>query len=305
MSAASKVALSESDAVAREAYGRGFRVGATDRVLRALLEETLATPGGLTRLKLAWLVGRVVGLPATTGITLATGIEYFHTASLLLDDLPCMDDASHRRGVACAHRKYGEAAAILGSLAFVNRAYALLGEAFIGVAEPGRSRAAAHAARCLGEAGVLGGQALDLHFASSDHSPRAVGRAAVGKTVTLLRLALVTPALAAGVCGSEILLLHRLSVYWGLAYQIADDCSDLLSDVQTGKTSGRDSLLDRPNFALAAGPVGTVHRLGHLLTRIEGTLRELEAVRSAWSVLQPLVTRLVRATPAESVERCA
>jgi len=29
---------------------------------------------------------------------LAIAIEYFHTASLLFDDLPCMDDAERRRG---------------------------------------------------------------------------------------------------------------------------------------------------------------------------------------------------------------
>ena len=56
---------------------------------------------------------------------LAIALEYFHTASLLFDDLPCMDNASERRGVPCVHLAFGEAGAILAALALINRAYAL------------------------------------------------------------------------------------------------------------------------------------------------------------------------------------
>ena len=48
---------------------------------------------------------------------LAIALEYFHTASLVFDDLPCMDNALERRGVPCVHFAFGEAGAILTALA--------------------------------------------------------------------------------------------------------------------------------------------------------------------------------------------
>lgn len=41
--------------------------------------------------------------------------EYIHTSSLIIDDLPCMDDAAVRRGKVCLHKRYGEAMAQLTS----------------------------------------------------------------------------------------------------------------------------------------------------------------------------------------------
>ncbi|NBU34201.1 hypothetical protein EB118_08770 [bacterium] len=41
--------------------------------------------------------------------------EYIHTSSLIIDDLPCMDNALTRRGNICIHKRYGEAMAQLTS----------------------------------------------------------------------------------------------------------------------------------------------------------------------------------------------
>ena len=43
-------------------------------------------------------------------------IEYIHSASLVIDDLPCMDNAKQRRGQDCTHIKYSEANAQLSSI---------------------------------------------------------------------------------------------------------------------------------------------------------------------------------------------
>lgn len=46
----------------------------------------------------------------------AVGIECIHHASLVFDDLPCMDDSNTRKGKTTAHIKFGEGIAILGGL---------------------------------------------------------------------------------------------------------------------------------------------------------------------------------------------
>ena len=46
-----------------------------------------------------------------------------HAASLILDDLPCMDDAAIRRGRPACHKIYGEDTATLAAVALMNHAF--------------------------------------------------------------------------------------------------------------------------------------------------------------------------------------
>ena len=49
-------------------------------------------------------------------------VEYIHTASLIVDDLPCMDNAKTRRNNQCIHLKYGEAQAQITSITLLSLA---------------------------------------------------------------------------------------------------------------------------------------------------------------------------------------
>jgi geranylgeranyl pyrophosphate synthase len=197
---------------------------------------------------------------------LAVAIEYFHTASLLFDDLPCMDDATERRGEPCVHRVYGEAAATLAALALISRAYALLWQGMAGSPPDRQALAGAYVEKCLGASGLLNGQSEDLHYASLPKSRRSPWKVAAGKTVSLIRLSLVLPALLGGAPPDERRLLERLAACWGLSYQILDDLKDvLLNTAQTGKTSARDQALNRPNMALDVGARRSIQRLERLI----------------------------------------
>lgn len=296
-------------AQAHHAYVTGIRVNAREPHLAGVLHDTLATPGNLTRLQLGLIAGAALDLPAAAARPFATALEYFHTASLLLDDLPCMDDAQMRRGRPCPHVVHGEGSTILGALGFINRGYRHVWDAMAAVPESRRGAAASHVERCLGAAGVLDGQSLDLHFAGTDHSPRTVARIALGKTVSLLRLSLVTPALLAGADAHELLLVDRVSVAWGLAYQIADDFSDLGSGAATGKTPGRDLGRGRPNFVIAAGRELASARLRRLLGLLDSSFQSLVALRPGWRTLGPLIDRFGVAASAHlhdlPASRCA
>lgn len=238
--------------------------------LRAVLDQATGTPGKLVRARLAHAAGLAHGLDDEEATQLAVAIEYFHLSSLLLDDLPCMDDAQTRRGLPCPHRVHGEASTILAALALINRAYALAGFAL--ATRPGFVRLQAHACldACLGTAGLVGGQAADLRFAESDRSARTVARIAAAKTGALFWLAVYLPALVSGPGARERRALKALCVYWGLAFQAIDDLGDVLAtSMEAGKTTGRDRDLARPNLALAAG-VGTTRRRIARLTRLAG-----------------------------------
>ncbi len=255
--------------------------------LRAAIDEAVRRPGKLVRGRLAWETVTAHGLDEESGLTLATAVEYFHAASLLLDDLPCMDNAVARRGHLCVHRVHGEATAIMAALALINRAYALVGFAF--ATQPGAVRLQAQACvdACLGTAGLVGGQARDLRFSASARTAREVSRVAIEKTGAMFWLALLLPALLTAPTGAERRALEALCVYWGLAYQAADDLQDLLASAEeTGKTGGRDRLLGRPNLAAAIGVPATRGRIDRLLGQAARTIDKLVEVREAWSYLE-------------------
>jgi geranylgeranyl pyrophosphate synthase len=276
-----------------------------DPHLEEALRHVLSTPGNLVRPRIVAQMAVAYGIETAPAKDLAIALEYFHTASLLFDDLPCMDDAAERRGLPCTHTVYGEAGAILAALALINRAYALAWRAATRC-EPGcQSEALTYLEQRLGVEGLLDGQSLDLHYSSLPHDRETNQRIALGKTVSLIRLSLVFPAILGGASVRERQLLERIATFWGLSYQIADDLKDVLqSPAETGKTSARDGLLDRPNTALALGTDAAVHRLRRLIALGDRTLTRLMVTRPAVYFLGKLRLDLQAEVTRISEEAC-
>ena len=256
--------------------------------LAAVLAQAVGNPGKLIRARLVHAAAVTHGLDEDLALQLACAVEFYHIDSLLLDDLPCMDDADTRRGLPCAHRVHGEAPTILAALALINRAYALAGFALCAQPMPVRLAAMACLDACLGVPGLVGGQARDLAFAESDRSAREIGRIAAAKTGALFWLAVYFPGLIAQPDAEEGRLLKALCLYWGLGFQALDDLGDAgvagAADPQ-GKTAGRDQALTRPNLVHVLGEAATKRRVGRLLSQAERALGALIARRADWSYL--------------------
>jgi geranylgeranyl diphosphate synthase, type II len=260
-----------------------------DSSFEAALNHVLDNPGSMVRPGMVLRVASAYGLDSEPAHNLAIALEYFHTASLIFDDLPCMDNASERRAVPCVHVKYGEATAILSALALINRAYALTWQALSAAPAESHQRMMNYVEQRLGVGGLLNGQSLDLHYSTLPHNRETTERIAQGKTVSLIRLTLVLPAMLAGAPTREIQLLERVAACWGLGYQIIDDLKDVLqSAAETGKTASRDEQLDRPNIAAAVGISAAIERLERLMRLGDQTLHHLLLHRPALSFLQKL-----------------
>jgi geranylgeranyl pyrophosphate synthase len=204
-----------------------------------------------------------------------------------------MDNASERRGAPCVHIVFGESGAILTALAFINRAYALCWRAASGSTPACQASALSYLEKRLGVEGLLNGQSLDLHYASLPHDKETTETIARGKTVSLIRLTLVLPAILGEASAREVQLLERIALYWGLSYQMIDDLKDLLqSTAEAGKTVARDLLLDRPNVAAAMGTSQAIERLTRFLRFGDNTLRNLLLARPALSFLANLRNEL-------------
>lgn len=260
-----------------------------DPNLEDAIRHVLDNPGSLVRPKLVFQMATAYGVEGAHAEELAVALEYFHTASLLFDDLPCMDDALERRGIPCTHLVYGEEGAILAALALINRAYALTWRAVAGSARTGQAQALDFIERCLGVDGLLNGQSFDLHYAALPRTLESTDRIARGKTVSLIRLTLVLPAMLGGASRREIQLVERISLFWGLGYQTVDDLKDVLQNAaQTGKTASRDASLGRPNVAAVIGIRGAVQRLTRLIQLGDRVLGRLLALRPELDFLERL-----------------
>lgn len=273
----------------REGYHSLMDIGPdTEPHLRRVIEHILDHPGSLVRAQLAYGIMLSRGVAEEQGLAVAVALEYFHSASLVFDDMPAMDDAAERRGAPCAHVAHGEASATLGGLAMINRGYALLWDA-IGSLPPALGAEAARLVTdCLGVRGILNGQSRDLNFRESAHRERDVLDIAAGKTVTLIRLTLLLPALVGGADAPTRAALEHLSTLWGLGYQVMDDFKDcLMSPEESGKTAGRDGLLHHPNLPATVGRDRAWERLSAMQDEARSVVARLQE-RGDWRVLARL-----------------
>lgn len=260
-----------------------------DQPFDEALRHVLDNPGSLVRPRMVFQVATAYGLADAAARDLAIALEYFHTASLVFDDLPCMDNALERRGAPCVHFAFGEASAILTALALINRAYALTWHALFAASQPIQRSALDYIENCLGVQGLLNGQSMDLNYATLPHNRETTERIARGKTVSLIRLTLVLPALLGGGSARDLQLIERIALYWGLGYQMVDDLKDVLGNTaQAGKSVARDILLDRPNAAAVMGVSGAVSRLRRLIDLGDKSLGQLLNLRPEMFFLEKL-----------------
>jgi len=211
-------------------------------------------PGG-KRLRpiITLLAGRLAGVGAE-GMSSACAIEFLHSSSLILDDLPGMDDADLRRNKKALHLVFGEGLAVLAAVALLNQAYAL----FVASARAlgGESRIAellSEATSCIGANGMIGGQVIDLEANATELNHHGLADRDA-KTIALMRLMTTCNALAAGASSDDCAALAGFGEYLGGAYQTCDDLLDQLAESSlTGKTSGQDSRHWRPSAITKLG----------------------------------------------------
>ena len=81
--------------------------------LREAMNYSLLAGGKRLRPVLCMAGAEIMGEKAESVVPMATAFEMAHTASLIHDDLPCMDDDTLRRGKPTNHVVYGESLALL------------------------------------------------------------------------------------------------------------------------------------------------------------------------------------------------
>jgi geranylgeranyl diphosphate synthase type II len=260
-------------------------------VLKDPLSRAILSRGKRVRALLTIAVGEAVGLKADRLVDAATAFELIHACSLVLDDLPAMDDAELRRGEPALHRAFGEDLAILSAVALLNRAYGLLASNH-SVAAPRRWPLAVVIDRvvsAVGWDGTIGGEAVDLHSEGRSLDFQTLEYIHSRKTGALFVAAAAVGAMLANATEGLISAVEAYAKNLGLAFQITDDILDVTSDRETlGKDIGKDE--GKLTFVRLAGLDGA-RQLSHEL--VDTSLVSIASLGAAGRRLRELA-ELVR-----------
>ena len=209
-----------------------------EQVQRSMAYTVLA-PSKRVRPVLTLLCAELCGGRTARALPIAASIELVHAASLILDDLPSMDDAPLRRGRATNHKEFGEAIAILAAFALLNLAYGTVAK----TCEPAlAARVSGLLSDAIGIDGLVGGQAADLLATDRQINFEMLERIHRGKTGALFVAAATSGALSAGASGEAVASLAAYAKNLGLAFQIVDDLLDVEGNpAETGKAVREDA----------------------------------------------------------------
>lgn len=290
------------------AFGRADRVPAQtlslsemhERVERALEEVDFPAPAGAERLAeaarysllgggkrvrpiLVMASAQALGVPVDRVIPTACAIELLHTNSLIVDDLPAMDNHAKRRGRPTLHRLYGDDVAILAGCALLSESQRLILECQPGPAEL-RNRVLGEVLDATGTPGMVSGQYLDV-TKYRPHDEGDLERMQMLKTGVLI--------IASVRCGTLLAegridpVFDRFAASLGSLFQVVDDILDETGKTRwLGKIPGSDRRAGRLTYVTMFGLRRAKERAQELHEECVVSLEEIES--SAPGSVRPL-----------------
>jgi geranylgeranyl diphosphate synthase type II len=222
----------------------------------AAMEDSLFAPAKRLRPILSLLVADILRGEPESLLPAGCAIEMIHTASLILDDLPSMDDAMTRRGRPTCHVAHGESTAILAAFALMSRAFEILAEGWEGAPDPAdRAIIARELARAVGLDGMIAGQAADLAMTDDPIDFPALEYIHSRKTGALFIASATLGAAAAHGSPADKAAVTAYARNLALAFQIVDELIDATGEAaEAGKDVGKD--LGKTTFVSLSGVDG-------------------------------------------------
>ncbi len=217
-------------------------MAATERELAALLSDDSAALAGLSahlekyagkrlRPALVHLSASLLGTPNDDHVAIGAVIEALHMASLLHDDV--LDEADVRRGASTLNALHGnQVPVLLGDFVYA-RAFSRTLD--LSTLEAARVLAAASQDVCRGE--------IEQSYfrAQGAFDEQAYFGVIRGKTAALFGAAGRLGVSYAGGAAEQAAAMERFGLQLGMAFQIIDDCLDVVGDEDVvGKSLGTD-----------------------------------------------------------------
>lgn len=168
-------------------------------------------------------------------------LEYVHNASLVLDDLPMMDNDEYRRNKLTLHKKYSESTSKLAALQLLLLSQYNINNLFVNLNKEGYFNTIDELAlfhekiteiiyTYLGNNGLCLGQFLDLNMKLSEKKLETWHQMVNKKTSSLFSLSFVLGYIFSRKSLDNLDDIIKIGECFGYIYQILDDLEDYESD---------------------------------------------------------------------------
>ncbi|ASD65985.1 octaprenyl diphosphate synthase [Pseudoalteromonas piscicida] len=197
--------------------------------------------GKRIRPMLALLAARALGYEGDKHITLATIVEFIHTATLLHDDV--VDESLLRRGEPTANAEFGNAASVLVGDFIYTRSFQLM----VGLGNMEVMQILADATNIIAEGEVL--QLMNCN--DPDTTEKSYMQVIYSKTAKLFEAATLLPAVVLEQSDEIKTALKLYGMHLGTAFQLVDDILDYSANAELlGKNIGDDLAEGKPTLPL-------------------------------------------------------
>lgn len=264
-------------------------------VLHQAIRYSLLAPGKRIRPLMTLLTATRLGARTEDALDAACAIEMVHSASLIVDDMPFMDDAEMRRGRRANHCVFGQDVATLAAFDLVSRAFGTLANAR-GLDDTLRAALVRLLSETLFEEGVIAGQLHDLRSEKRPDDRERLKRIYEQKTGTLFVASSEAGARIARVRPDWLPPVRDFAMNMGILFQIVDDLLDRFGTLESaGKDVGQDD--GKTTLVSVLGPEEARAEACHRLEAAECALDPLGPTgRPLYELARSLLERGMTAT---------
>ena len=202
-----------------------------DDLIQKIHEHILQMTGKFLRPALTILTSKIEGKNPEEVIRLSAAIELIHTATLVHDDI--IDNSDFRRNQPSVHARWGRDLSIISGDYLYAKAFLLLA----GLNDTFLNKAFATCAHIMCEGEMKQVEKRNQFLMSEEIYLKIIHQ----KTAALFQAACMGGAYYSGTGEENIHQLGQYGLALGMAFQIVDDCLDLVGETKSlGKTTGLD-----------------------------------------------------------------
>jgi octaprenyl-diphosphate synthase len=202
-----------------------------DELIQGIHEHILRMSGKFLRPVLSLLTSRLNGKHPEEAIRVALACELIHTATLVHDDI--IDGSEWRRNQPSVHAKWGREISIVAGDYLYAKAFMILAS----LSDPKLHQAFAMCAHIMCEGEMKQIEMRKNYLMSEEAYLKIIHK----KTAALFQAACMGGAYYAGVSFPQIESAGQYGYSLGMAFQIVDDCLDLVGETEKlGKKAGLD-----------------------------------------------------------------
>jgi len=230
---------------------------------------SLEAGGKRFRPALCYLCGQALLIEQEPLYLIGSAIELLHTASLIHDDLPEIDDDDYRRGKLSHHKRYDHGTAVIAADFIFFFAFDL-------ITRLNHFELAQNFIQCSKD--LAYGEYLDINLETKKTvSQKELLKMYAYKTARLIEFSMTAPAIYKQKSSHHVQKIQSAGQKMGIAFQVLDDLKGIEGSFEEiGKTPGKDLMNAKKTIPVLLGKEGSKELV---IEKKKECLFELESIK--------------------------